>query len=74
MISKKRTKKTLYSLDRRLGFYLLAAGIVLFAVSLVLQLVFIRGTNFKQEYRKIQNEDCIQKGNTQSVCSSKYPL
>ena len=73
MISKKQHKRTLYSLDRRIGFYLLAVGIFLFAMSFLIQFFFIRGTNFKQEYRKAQFEDCVQKGNTNSSCSKKFP-
>jgi hypothetical protein len=74
MISKKHNKRTLYSFDRRLGFYLLAAGIAMFLISLLVQTVFIRGTNFKQQYRQLENKDCIQKGNSESLCNKRYPL
>jgi hypothetical protein len=73
MISKKHHKRTLYSLDRKIGFYLLAAGIALFALSFLIQFFFLRGTNFKQEYRKAQYQDCIEKGNSESACINKYP-
>ena len=73
MISKKQPKRTLYSLDRKVGFYLLAAGVFLFVISFLIQFFFLRGTNFNQQYKKVQYQDCMQKGNTELTCQSKYP-
>lgn len=74
MIAKKTNKKTLYSVDRSLGLKFLFAGIFLLVASFAIQQVFIAGTNFKKEYRSRQHKQCLDNGNTQQVCDSKYPL
>jgi hypothetical protein len=42
-------------------------------LSFLIQFFFLRGTNFKQEYQKAQYQDCIEKGNSESACTKKYP-
>jgi hypothetical protein len=74
MISKKHSKRSLYSVDRSIGFKFLIAGIGFFALSLVIQIAFINGTGFKEQYRQKQHQQCLDNGNSESLCNSKFPI
>ena len=60
--------------DRKIGLVLLVSGLILLLISLVINFVFIRGTNFKTEYRNRQHENCLEKNKSLTTCDSDYPI
>jgi uncharacterized membrane protein len=65
MISKNHTT----TLAKRL----LATGLSLLAVSFFIQIVFIRNTNFKQQHKARQYQQCLER-NTSETCDQAYGI
>ncbi len=60
--------------DRKIGLILLILGGSLLLISLIINLVFINGTNFKKEYRNRQHQACLEKNNSLTTCDNDYPI
>jgi len=65
-------KRSTTSAHRKYSFGLFIMGVSLILISFLIQLIFIRGTNFKQEYQKRQYRQCL-KLNSKDTCNTKYP-
>lgn len=69
-MSKKLTKK--YSKTSKLASRLLVAGLVLILISMVINYIYIRPTNFKQQFKQKQYEECIANGNATDICEQNF--
>lgn len=59
--------------DRKIGLILLILGGSLLLISLILNLVFIQGTDFRKEYRLRQYQDCLNK-NSIAECNKDFAI
>lgn len=65
--------KKLHKTDRAIGLSLLVLGGILLIISLIINLVFIRGTDFRREYRLRQHQDCLQ-NNSVAKCDKEFAI
>lgn len=59
--------------DRKIGLTLLIIGGSLLLLSLIINLVFIQGTDFRREYRQRQHQDCLQ-NNSVAKCDKEFAI
>lgn len=59
--------------DRKIGLTLLIIGGSLLLLSLIINLVFIQGTDFRREYRLRQHQDCLQ-NNSVAKCDKEFAI
>lgn len=65
----KKNKLNLYHEARTL----LIIGIICIVIASLIQLIFIRSTDFKQKYQSKQFDQCILK-NKVEICRKNFPL
>lgn len=58
--------------SKKVGIGLLIAGCACLIISLSINIIFIKSTDFKSQFRKKQYEQCIY-NNEPSVCNKKFP-
>lgn len=69
-MSKKPVSK--YTKTSKLANRLLVAGLVLVLISMVINYIYIRPTNFKQQFKQKQYEECLANGNAISICEQNF--
>lgn len=69
MVSKKNHPKS--NSFRKYGYFFLVVAFILLVSSLVINFIFI-DEEFKQEYRQLQFDECIEKGTKADVCESNF--
>jgi len=56
---------------RRIGQICLLIGLVFISISFILNFIFIND-KFKKEYKEVKYKECMEKINSQEVCSKDY--
>ena len=69
-MSKKSANK--YAKTNRLANRLLVTGLVLVLISMIINYIYIRPTNFKQQFKQKQYEQCISRGNSLDFCERNF--
>jgi hypothetical protein len=69
-MKKKQTKN--HSRYRQ-GVYFLIAGLICLLTASFIQIIFIRGTDFKKQYQNRQYTQCLN-NNSVAKCQKNFPL
>ena len=56
----------------KLGSILLIVGVSLVTIAFIINVTFIKDTNFKEEYRQRQFSQCIANGSSNVDCQKNY--
>lgn len=63
-----KNSKSLVSIAKIFFF----SGIFFLATSIIINFVFIRPSNFKQQYQQKQYDECLKKNKDKAKCQTKF--
>lgn len=66
------SKKPDYEKTTKIANRLMIAGAILLTIAGFISLTFIRPTNFKQQYKDKQYQQCIEQNNSEETCHQNY--